>query len=105
LVRLAQVRLTRMMEENHMNKGKIIGRRIDFEDGRIVFLGAKSDMPEVNFVAFKNQHGQATMFMLSNEAFDALINLRADPDLGRKGEFPLPREVKFEWVQIKSEMT
>lgn len=82
---------------------KVLGRMEKFDDGRIVFLGAREDMP-VHFVGFVNQLGSVIKFTISDEALNALIQLRTNPDHGTKGEFPMPKtDVQFEWKIIESE--
>ncbi len=80
---------------------RVLGRMVHLDKGRIVFLGARDDMP-VHFVAFKNQMGSVLKFTISDDALDTLMQLRSDPGYGEKGEFPMPKQpAEFEWKVIE----
>lgn len=57
---------------------KVLGRRVDFDDGRIVFLGTNADKLETAYIGFRNAEGKDLYLTLSWEALDALCTLRSD---------------------------
>lgn len=75
-----------------MPKGNpIIGRLVPFPDGRMVFLARH---PEATYLAFKSVEGQDTKIKLSNEAFNALIEMATTEHVGTpERDFPLAEEV------------
>lgn len=80
----------------------VLGRRVDFDKGRIVFLGSRHGDNEKAYVAFRNAQGIDLYITLSWEALDALCELRRDPDKGGpEARYPhKPREVEFGWKQV-----
>lgn len=80
----------------------VMGRRIDFDNGRIVFLGENEARPDTAYVAFRNAEGHDLYLKMSWEALDALVELRRDPTKGGEpSSFPhKPREVISRWQQV-----
>lgn len=65
----------------------IIGRQIQLDDKRSVFVGRSDDDDGLTYVKFTNSDGEETRLKISQEAREALLNLLAsDGIFVRDGE-------------------
>lgn len=68
---------------------EVLGRRVEFEDGRIIFLGTCKDEPGVFFIGLRSKKGEDMKLRMSREAVEALVELFHNPMHGMPlADFP-----------------
>lgn len=67
---------------------KVLGRKVELSDGRLVYLGKSEEAPGVNCIGFRNAEGEDLLFTLSDEALNALIDLAGNRVDGPLEDFP-----------------
>lgn len=80
------------MGEDELTMPQIKGRKIELSEGRHVFLGQCSDWPGFWFVEFRNLEGILTRLKMSEEALQALSDLK----MGRQSREAV--EVSYDWL-------
>jgi len=80
---------------------KVVGRRIELSEGRIVFVGSCENEPGSVFIGIRSGEGVERFMTFSSEGAEALGKLLTDETIGTAGPFPTTEKTEWRVVRPK----